>query len=79
MQEVSIEYASQNIAQLLNSVAAGEEILISKAGRPIARLSPVDSVKQKRVLGLDKGKFEVPDDFDKPYTLMRERHEMGTD
>ena len=66
MHEVSIEYASENITQLLNSVAAGEEILISKSGQPIARLTPVKSEKRQRTLGLDKGKFEVPDDFDAP-------------
>lgn len=46
-------------------VAQGEEIVIAKAGKPIARLVPIEP-KSRRVLGQDKGLFEVPEDFNAP-------------
>ena len=46
-------------------VAQGEEIVIAKAGKPIARLVPVEP-KSHRILGQDKGLFEVPEDFNAP-------------
>jgi antitoxin (DNA-binding transcriptional repressor) of toxin-antitoxin stability system len=47
-------------------VALGEEIIIAKAGKPVARLVPIKARKGKRPLGLAKGEFSVPDDFDAP-------------
>lgn len=44
----------------------GEEIIIARAGVPIARLVPVEPAKGRRPLDLDKGAFEVPEDFDDP-------------
>ena len=47
-------------------MAAGEEIVISKAGKPVARLVPFHKVRKKRVPGLDRGKVWIADDFDAP-------------
>ena len=66
MVEVNIHEAKTNLSRLLSRVAAGEEILIAKAGVPIARLVPYREPKDKRPLGMDKGLFEVPKDFDAP-------------
>jgi prevent-host-death family protein len=65
MVEVNVHEAKTHLSRLLRRVAAGEEILISRAGRPVARLVPVRDRKPRR-LGLDRGLFEVPDDFDAP-------------
>ena len=46
-------------------VTDGEEIVIARAGKPVARLVPIEP-KSKRVLGQDEGLFEVPEDFDAP-------------
>ena len=46
-------------------MAAGEEIVIAKGGRPVARLVPIRR-ERPRVLGSDRGLFQVPDDFDAP-------------
>ena len=63
MDEVSVHEAKTHLSRLLARVAQGEEIVIARAGKPIARLVPVE-LKSRRVLGQDKGLFEVPDDFD---------------
>lgn len=43
----------------------GEEIVISRAGQPVARLVPANP-RPQRQLGVDVGVFEVPEDFDAP-------------
>lgn len=44
----------------------GEEIVIAKAGKPVARIVPERSpVPGRRVRGIDKGKLKIADDFDK--------------
>jgi prevent-host-death family protein len=65
MAQVSIHEAKTHLSRLLRQVTAGEEIVIAKAGRPIARLVPVEP-QRRRVLGRDAGLFEVPEDFDAP-------------
>jgi antitoxin (DNA-binding transcriptional repressor) of toxin-antitoxin stability system len=44
----------------------GEEVIIAKAGTPVAKLVPVHARPKKRMLGSAKGKFTVPDDFNDP-------------
>jgi antitoxin (DNA-binding transcriptional repressor) of toxin-antitoxin stability system len=44
----------------------GEEVVIAKAGKPIAKLVPINNKGKKRVLGSAKGEFVVPDDFNDP-------------
>ena len=66
MIEINIHEAKTNLSRLLSRVAAGEEIIIAKAGKPIARLVPFRKPKGKRPLGMDKGLFQVPEDFDAP-------------
>ena len=68
MQTVNIHEAKTHLSRLLERVAGGEEIVIAKAGKAIARLMPLEAAPQKRELGLLKGKLNVPDDFDKPLT-----------
>ena len=42
----------------------GEEVVIARAGKPIARLVPNDSAPKVPVFGADRGTFTVPEDFD---------------
>jgi prevent-host-death family protein len=65
MHEVNIHEAKTHLSRLLTRVEQGEEIVIARAGKPIARLVPV-APKPQRILGRDEGLFEVPDDFDGP-------------
>jgi len=65
MAEVNIHEAKTRLSQLLRRVAAGEEIVIARAGKPVAKLVPIGD-RIQRVLGTDRGRFEVPEDFDAP-------------
>jgi len=62
---VSIHEAKTHLSRLLKRVACGEEVVISKGDRPIARLVPF-SPPRRRELGRDQGLFKIPDDFDGP-------------
>jgi prevent-host-death family protein len=62
---VNIYEAKTHLSRLLERACEGEEIVIARAGRPVARLVPIGAVKP-RVLGADAGVFSVPDDFDAP-------------
>ena len=66
MQIVNIHEAKTHLSRLLEQVANGDEVIIAKAGKPVARLVPLDAAPKKRRLGLLKGKLQVPDDFDAP-------------
>ncbi|NOY92201.1 MAG: type II toxin-antitoxin system Phd/YefM family antitoxin [Deltaproteobacteria bacterium] len=66
MEHVNIHEAKTHLSRLLARVQAGEEIVIAKAGRPIARLVPMGVARDRRTLGRDRGLFEVPDNFDAP-------------
>lgn len=68
MQTINIHEAKTHLSRLLEQVAGGDEIIIAKAGKAIARLVPLDAAPKKRQLGLLKGKLNVPDDFDAPLT-----------
>ena len=59
---VNIYDAKTNLSKLLADVERGEEILIGRAGEPIARLSPVQ--RQSRELGFAEGQIWITDDFD---------------
>lgn len=64
--QVNIHEAKTHFSKLLTRVKAGEEIIIAKAGRPIARLVPVSEQPSKRVPGSAKGKVTVAPDFNEP-------------
>jgi prevent-host-death family protein len=63
---VNIHAAKSQLSRLLDAVAAGEEVIIAKAGKPVARLVPFERKKERRELGTLAGQFRVPDDFDDP-------------
>ncbi len=65
MSTVGIHEAKTHLSRLLRRVAAGEEIVIARAGKPVARLVPVRQ-RGRILLGRDEGLYEVPDDFDAP-------------
>ena len=66
MAAVNIHEAKTHLSRLVERAAAGEEIVIAKSGKPMARLVPYAEDRQPRVLGAMKGLIHVPDDFDEP-------------
>ncbi|HEY9790218.1 MAG TPA: type II toxin-antitoxin system Phd/YefM family antitoxin [Candidatus Obscuribacterales bacterium] len=66
MHQVNIHEAKTHLSKLLEEVARGEEVIISKAGKPIAKLVPLDKKTNKRKPGGMKGKIRIGKDFDAP-------------
>jgi prevent-host-death family protein len=66
MKIVNIHEAKTTLSQLLESVLAGEEVVISKAGTPLARLIPYHAEKKPRSPGYWQGQVTMADDFDDP-------------
>jgi antitoxin (DNA-binding transcriptional repressor) of toxin-antitoxin stability system len=72
---ISQQELVHDVISVLNRIAAGEQIVITRGGRPIAELRPVaPSRVTPRPFGLAAGEFVVPDDFDCPLPeqLLRE-------
>jgi prevent-host-death family protein len=65
---VNVHEAKTHFSKLLTRVESGEEIVIAKAGKPIARLSPLVSSVSKRVPGSAKGKIVLKKGFMEPLT-----------
>ena len=63
---VNIHEAKTHFSKLLKRVLKGEEVIIARAGQPIARLSPLPPKRGKRVPGSAKGLITIADDFDAP-------------
>ena len=63
---VNVHEAKTHLSRLLGRVERGEEIVIARAGRPVARLLPVGPPKEERVLGLDRDTMVIASDFDAP-------------
>lgn len=61
----NVHEAKTNLSRLLQQVADGEEVIIAKAGEPVARLIPVPK-QGIREMGFMRGKIWIADDFDAP-------------
>lgn len=68
MTTVNLHAAKTHFSRLVDAAAAGEEIIIAKAGRPVAKLGPLDPLENRprRRLGLLSGRATIPSDFDSP-------------
>jgi len=63
---VNIHDAKTHLSRIVDEVAAGAEVIIAKAGKPMARLSPIATPVKPKKLGLLKGRIKIPADFDAP-------------
>ncbi len=61
---VNIHEAKTHLSRLVDRAAAGEEIIIGRAGKPVARLVALEPPVENRRLGVWKGKVWVSPDFD---------------
>lgn len=62
---VGVHEAKTHLSRLLEEVAVGGEVVITRRGEAVARLAPMSPPVPRR-LGIDRGRFVVPDDFDRP-------------
>ncbi|MFA5884133.1 MAG: type II toxin-antitoxin system Phd/YefM family antitoxin [Acidimicrobiia bacterium] len=65
MVEVGVHEAKTHLSRLLTRVAAGEDVVITRSGLPVARLVPVERTGRRK-LGTDRGRIVIADDFDTP-------------
>ena len=64
--EINIHEAKTHLSKLLERVALGEEVIIAKAGTPVAKIVPFEPQPKPRKFGSARGEFTVPDDFNEP-------------
>ncbi len=63
---VGVHEGKTQLSRLLELVAGGEEIAITRRGEEVARLVPAPGGSRRRHLGIDRGRFVVPVGFDDP-------------
>ena len=61
---VNVHEAQTHLSRLLEAVEAGEDVVIARAGKPIARLVPVVARLEARTPGSWRGRVVIADDFD---------------
>jgi len=66
MKKVNIYEAKTRLSELVQEAASGRDIVIARAGRPVARLTRLAGTGRKRRLGVLDGRFRIPDDFNRP-------------
>lgn len=65
MQTVNTHEAKTHLSSLLEQVSKGESFIIAKAGKPVAKVVPLDTPEKIQRIGFMKDQYaEVPDDFD---------------
>ncbi len=75
---VNIHEAKTHLSRLIERVEAGEEITLARAGRPVARLVPLEHRTQPRKIGLLRGQIELADDWDSAATNEQIARLFGT-
>ena len=66
MPTVNMFEAKTQLSKLVEIAAQGEDVVIARAGKPVARLTRLEPVKRPIRYGLLKGKIWIADDFDDP-------------
>lgn len=63
---VNIYDAKTQLSRLVDQAMQGEDVVIARSGKPVARLTRLGPQPKKRRLGLLDGQFKIPDDFNAP-------------
>jgi prevent-host-death family protein len=66
MKTINIYEAKTRLSQLVQEAASGRDVLIARAGRPVARLTRVQTTERRRRLGVLDGRLRLPGDFSRP-------------
>lgn len=72
MKTVDIHVAKTHLSRLVEEAAKGEEIIIAKAGKPVARIVALEKLDVRETFGMLTGKLRVSDDFDAPLPALIE-------
>lgn len=66
METVNIYDAKTRLSQLVDKAASGEDVVVSRNGKPLVRITRLKEPKRRIKFGLLKGKLTIPKDFDAP-------------
>lgn len=66
METVNIYEAKTRLSQLVEKAASGEDVVVSRNGRPLVRITRLEPAPRRIHFGLLKGKLKVPPNFDAP-------------
>ena len=66
MDPINIHSAKTQLSKLIEAAERGEEVIIARAGKPVAKLVALENQKSPRKAGSMKGRFEVPESFFEP-------------
>ena len=66
MKMVNLYEAKTHLSRLVEEAQRGEEIVLARNGKPVAKLVAVTDRKPSDAFGMDRGLFTIPDDFDEP-------------
>ncbi len=66
METVNIYDAKTRLSQLVNRAAGGEDVVVSRNGKPLVRITRLEAPKRRIRFGVLKGKLSIPQDFDAP-------------
>lgn len=76
MKHINIQAAKTHLSRLVDQAAAGEEIVLAKAGKPLVKLVPYQPARKPRVCGQLKGKFfEAPGCWEPDQALIKQMTE----
>lgn len=63
--DVGVHEAKTTLSALLRRVSAGEDVVITRSGKPVAKIVAIHP-RRARTLGIDVGRMQIPDDFNAP-------------
>ncbi len=66
MEPVNIYDAKTHLSRLVDKAAAGADVVVSRHGKPLVRITRLENTQRRITFGLLKGRLKVPDDFDAP-------------
>jgi prevent-host-death family protein len=66
MESVNIYEAKTHLSRLVDKAAAGEDVVVSRNGKPLARITALTPPKRRIKFGVLKGKLKIPPNFDDP-------------
>ncbi|MCK6425498.1 MAG: type II toxin-antitoxin system prevent-host-death family antitoxin [Burkholderiaceae bacterium] len=66
MEAVNIYEAKTRLSQLVDQAAAGEDVIVSRNGKPVARITQLAAPRPKVRFGVLAGKLRIAEDFDAP-------------
>ena len=66
METVNIYDAKTRLSQLVDKAASGEDVVVSRNGKPLVRITRLEQPKRRIRFGVLKGRIEIASDFDAP-------------